>query len=466
MVQDNAATMATVKTHRRSAPAYAHTDMFSLILETLVEEMQRVIDKNTSVDAMDVDRSCTLTDAVLRLASCCRETHRCLKGHATFRLYAAFIYHASISHRPPNHPTQAGIVSRFYDGMFSLSVLTGCAGRGPHVNPHRFDALSVKDVVQDRFKTSRKLCELDATQLESRCGKYMPTDIYRVGLRVAAFIGRARLLAQRVRTTTPGALCRCEFALCNRDMLDMNRRGPSSNASLDDVFGIHGSPASQHEDSFDVSDDDTDEADGHAASTSCVTYWTSVCPGVLARVPVRRFCSHSCSLRYGEELRKILPVSASDVEAHDAANIPHSKLGLPRVAAASRASFKRNMAISRTIRNASRRRGTHPSTEQDLARRIFSNITDMLNIDLAILYAAACIAESPAASVSRVLPGTHADWRREHRKWTRAIEVAKGIYLQHGPRHRTLACDESRIPAWLSKVQNSATTMFPVQPVL
>lgn len=106
---------------------------------------------------------------------------------------------------------------------------------------------------------------------------------------------------------------------------------------------------------------------------------------------------------------------------------------------------------------------TNNVVDEDLASRIHSNIVDMLNVDLGMLCAAAYIAESPSASIARVLPGTYDDWRSETRKWTRPLEIVKGLYLQHFKNRHILVYDETRLPPWLSKVREKATLMFPVQ---
>jgi len=172
----------------------------------------------------------------------------------------------------------------------------------------------------------------------------------------------------------------------------------------------------------------------------------------------------ACFQGYTEKLRFVLPISAQEVESYEATCVTAGKIGLARIASACRAAFKRNTAIARTLRLARRSSMlTNNVVDEDLASRIHSNIVDMLNVDLGMLCAAAYIAESPSASIARVLPGTYDDWRSETRKWTRPLEIVKGLYLQHFKNRHILVYDETRLPPWLSKVREKATLMFPVQ---
>jgi hypothetical protein len=180
-------------------------------------------------------------------------------------------------------------------------------------------------------------------------------------------------------------------------------------------------------------------------------------------LPSRKFCSLVCFKAYTSHLRNVLPVSAYDVESYESTYVTAGKVGLSRISSACRAAFKRNTAIARTLRITKRKGGTGNIVTEDLASRIHSNIIDMLNVDLAILFAAAYIAESPSASIARLLPATYDDWRSDWRKWSRAIEVAKSVYTQHSRGSKVLAYDETQLPMWLSKVREKATIMFPVQ---
>jgi hypothetical protein len=238
---------------------------------------------------------------------------------------------------------------------------------------------------------------------------------------------------------------------------------------MEDVFGVH-APVTPEQPEFDDNssdgDDDVDDDGGGAAHApqlhkAYADYWASACPGVVVTVPPLNACSSFCIQRHAADLRRILPITDHDVESYESTRIPTEKVGLARVASACRVAFKRNAAISRTLRTTRRQRVANPIVCTALACRIHANIIDMLNVDLAILLAAAAIAESPSASIARALPGTHGAWRSDPRKWTRALEIAKSVYMQYAKSDRSLVYDETRLPLWLSKIHERALSMFP-----
>jgi hypothetical protein len=228
---------------------------------------------------------------------------------------------------------------------------------------------------------------------------------------------------------------------------------------LVDLFGEQGVSSSEEEE-----EDEEDENEPPVAS-----YWSTLSPRPLTALPRRTFCSLACSLAYEDEIRSAIPIRVSDAETHESFSSASGKVGLARVMASTRAAFKRNDAASRALREAMRalkKRQSH-TVKFDVFNRMHQNIIDALNIDLGILYAAASLAESPEACVNRQLPATAPGWRDgDVKKFLRAIERVKSIYLQHYKTGEGLARDERFPPRWLLKVKEAATGLFPARAVL
>ena len=218
------------------------------------------------------------------------------------------------------------------------------------------------------------------------------------------------------------------------------------------------------------SDDEEDEDDdyyGAGASwtrASC-SFWARLCPGVLTTLPRLQLCSKACVLAYEKELELVMPVSVAGLEAHECQSSVKGKTGLSRVVAVARAAVKRNAAAVRELRQ-SRHTTRRMNTTLSVAviGKMHANVQDMLAIDLALLMAAAAIAEAPVVANGRILPGTQPEWRNDARKWNRATELVKSIYLANrGPASRERVVDERDAPTWLRKVIDAAPQLFPIE---
>ena len=466
---------------------FALQDTYSIVTTTWTELLKETVDNCRPLEYESVSDLVNLTILIGRMAATCRSVTDIIRSDVTLRYYNAFLYYSMLSMRPQStlHPRQ--ITSRFLDGVHTINILSGDTGCGPHVDMHKFSGFTTKDVVSDRFKTAKKLCQLDELQLNDRCRKYVPEALAeKVGVRVAAFVGRARLLSQHAAKRNPSLVCRCELQSCSNLTLNMNGSTAkeftysSAHQALVDVFGVNESQSSQSSTSSSSDDDDDDDPDvdantntnnpNHTKHTineqtppngASGHYWRSVCPSTMARVPVKSFCSHTCASNYDAMLRAMVPISAEDVDLFES-SATHGKVGLSRVISASRAAFKRNISIARTLRT-SRRTNRSSHIAGTLAKRIHENVVDMLNVDLGLLFASSYLATSPPASIARTLPGTEIKWREKYKDYTRAIEMVKAIYIQHSE-GKELTSDETRLPYWLQRVRDKAPEMFPVKP--
>ena len=393
-----------------------------------------LVDTFSDSDSANAQRMLVAT-VLLKLERTTKQLRNLLREHSVLNFYR-FFFHTLTT--PP------ATTWRFLDATFGVPLFSGEYGQGPPLVA-RFDVLSPKEMIQDRVKTAKRLSELDNFVVLQRSKRYIPNDMpSAVCPRVAAFVGRARFLAQRLSVVNPQWRVTCSFASCSEVTIALESGIPPS---------MLGAPVQEE------SSSDDDDGDVEPASSG---YWSRACPSALARLPRMTFCCNACAASFGAELSTALPIRLDHAETHESFSCASGKMGLPRVLASARAAFKRNACASRSIREATRafKKRATTSIPFSVVSRLQANVVDVLNIDLAILAAAASLAESPSQCHNRVLPGTAPGWRTQ-RAWTRAIERIKSIYLRHA-RQGELVADERFPPMWLRKVKNVASDLFPV----
>jgi len=438
--------MAKTKPTARNRPTFP-IDQF---LNTLVEMLVDSIDSFSS-SVGDHSRRAVVSHALLRMECTNKANRDVLVADGRLRYYR-FFYHTL--------STNSLLPRRFLDSTFGVSLLTGSYGDGPS-NVQRFGVLTPKDVLQDRMNTARRLASLDLNHVVLKSAKYMPGDLPAcVGPRVAAFVGRTRFLTQLRAQARPEWVVECGFRSCRCRFLCSDVAAvQSSNPALVDLLGE--SPAS--------SDDDDDDASSDEDCLPGASYWAQLCPRPFTSLPRRVFCSLACSLAYDDEIISGIPIRVSDAETHETSSSARGKLGLPRLLASTRAAFKRNDSAARALRESMRcvKRRPHQTVKTEIFAKMHSNIIDVLNIDLGLLYAAAFLAESPEACVNRQLPATSPSWRDgDVRRFTRAILRVQSLYLEHHKAQDGLARDERFPPKWLLKVREAAPGLFPAKPSL
>jgi len=409
-----------------------------VVCDQLVQLFVAMVDK---FDKREKGQLAAVATALLRIES----TNKTIRQHiqTNKRLcYYRFFFHTAV---------ETNIPRRFLDGTFGVRLFTGGFGVGPS-NPERFNPLTSIDVLHDRVATANRLSTLSIDQVLVKSAKYMSDDLPTgVGPRVAAFVGRARFITQNRANAHPPWRMRCDFATCNCEFLGAANNGSASaNPALADIFG---EPVTESE----ASDDDDDEP-------PVIGYWANACPCPLTTMPKRVFCSLACSLAYEDELVAAVPVRVSDANAYETFSSANGKVGLSRLSASTRAAFRRNDAAVRALREAMRtvKKRTVSTVSHKLVEKIHENIVDVLNVDLALLYAASALAESQEACKSRILPATAPGWREgDTRRFSRALERIKSIYLQYHRKADGIARDE-RFPApWLRRVREAAEGLFP-----
>lgn len=392
----------------------------------------------------------TIATVLLKLEGTCRELRNLVRSDARLKYYR-FFYHTLIAN--------CILPRRFLDGTFGVELFAGDYGAGPG-DQARFAILGPKDVLQDRVTSAQRLSQLSEQEVRRKAAKYMAADLPdSVGVRVAAFVGRARFLVQSRMQNNPQWRIICNLATCSCSMLCSNGAMPGgvaqANPVLNDLFG---EPMTSSEEE---SDDDENTPPPHPVAS----YWSTLSPKPLTTLPRRVFCSLACSLAYEEELCVCVPVRISEAENFETYSSANGKLGLSRTLASTRAAFKRNDAASRSLREAMRtvKKRSESTIPNALIARMHSNIIDVLNVDLGLLYAAAALAESPGCCNGRILPATAPDWREaDVRKFHRAIERVKSIYVAHWREKDGLARDERFPPPWLRKVREEAPRLFSV----
>lgn len=445
---------AGTKRARGDAPASA-TDVVATtpfpaepVCETIVQLFFSLIDGTEIHNAAAQQQLRVLAITLIKLERTSKALRALLQSNTRLPYYRFFFHTSS---------TVDVLPRRFLDGVFGVNLFSNAFGNGPS-NPSRFDVLTPKDVLQDRVKTAKRLSELSIDQVVTRSVNYLADDLPSgVGPRVAAFVGRARFLTQHRATVNPQWVTVCNMATCSCKMLcsgTMTGGAQQSNPALADLFG---EPEAS-------SDEEEDENEDEPPQYPVASYWASLSPKPLTTLPKRVFCSLACSLAYEDELATAVPVRVTDAESHETFSSASGKVGLARVLASTRAAFKRNDAAARALREAMRtvRKRQSTTIRVELFERMHQNVVDVLNVDLGLLYAASALADSPSTCQGRLLPATAPGWRDvDIKKYARAIERVKAIYVQYHRERDGLARDE-RFPAhWLRKVRENATGLFP-----
>jgi hypothetical protein len=408
---------------RHSSKYRAPASALEPLVETLIDLFFESVDSHCH-NASGPRR--TLALALLAFEGVSRTTRRLLTTNPRLPFYLFYYWSVAGESRP----------RRFLDGTFGVVLFDGSFGDGPQA-PERLRALGASEVVSDRLVTASKLDAIAVEAARVRCGRYVPRDMPpRVSARVAAFVGRARLLCQTVAAHRPTLCVPCEASGCGRTMLDLN----------------YGAPALRSDTESDSDDDDAPPS-----------YWQSLLVRPMAQLPVCRLCSRACALDHEARVRLAVPVTLNDLMLQ--CDVPAHRSGLPRVGIELRLAFQRNAAVARALRTAARAIGSTPGADGPLTpervKRLHADIVQTLNVDTALLVAAAAVAESPPAAIGRRLAATHAEWRKE--TWSASVRKVHAIMARaaYSADRDGIAADPRTPPTWLQRCREQALDIFP-----
>ena len=426
------------------------------MLETLMFELVLLIDSMHAAASM---RALQAVETAIAAFGCTDKSNRGLVAScAALKYYRFFLDSVLLSQRRPS-------ARRFLDGTFGVSLFEGSYGIGPR-DLTRFQRLAPAEVLLDRKRTAHKIAHFDNTQLATRVAHYAASDVpHGVGTRVAAFVGRCRLLTQQCGQRPANA---CVCGRCGRRILRLEagtREQGVSDVTNDGVALPTQQPANEID--SDDSDDSDDEVVGAAGAAGAAGFWRSISlDGGVSTLPAIHLCSRTCELKYEEELILAAPFTCHMLEeAEDGFDrIGRKPDGVQRVVVAFRAAVKRHGAVTRHLREARRahRALATKALTDEAVERLHKQIIDVMNVDLALLYAAEALAQSPSLAYGRVLPGATMGWRHAH-DWSSALAVVKRILRQHetGGSVRYPSLDLRCPPRWLRRVVEQAETLFP-----
>lgn len=345
---------------------------------------------------------------------------------------------------------QTTIPWRFCDGTFGVTLLSGSHGTGIPVTA-AFSSWNVAKIHEDRFKTALKLTGEDLLEKKhavKAASLYVPEDLPSgVGLRVSAFVGRMRFLCQNTAAWKRELCAHCDRAGCSAPCLVANF--VSNNQAQ--IPGIDQLPT-------DYSSDSGSECDPSDAGE----FWKLILPKTRAVAPHRTFCSLACERAYTKELNLAVTFDINNLDP-----LSHRKVGqsgLSRVAHEARSCWIRNGAQARALRAAKLTwtRMRFKTLGPEFFEQLQADVRDLLNIDLALVAAAATVAESQEVAKNRTLPATCANWRSDAHTYKRAIAAVRIIYKARFRDNDGIAADERNPPRWLKKVLESAQQIFPV----
>jgi hypothetical protein len=397
-----------------------------------------------SIDACsskDTELRADMGQALLRLEEVSWELRRHVWGDKRLCYYRYFFHSVN---------RQTTIPWRFCDGTFGVPLLSGSYGTGIPSSAS-FATWTVTTLHDDRFKSAAKLSTdglLEKKSLVKAASLYVPTDLPAgIGLRVAAFVGRMRFLSQNVALWKRELCVNCDRAGCGVPCLAVNFI--SNNQAQ--IPGIDQMPA-------DYSSDSCEECDSSEAGE----FWKLILPKTRAVAPHRTFCSLACEKAYASELNLAVTFDVDNLDP--LLHHPIGKSGLSRVAAEARSCWVRNATNARALREAKRTwtRMRFKTLGPEFIKQLQADVRDLLNIDLALVVAAAAVAESQEAAKNRKLPATCAHWRSDARAYKRAIAAIRIIYKNKFKDEDGIAFDQRNPPKWLQSVVDARHSVFPI----
>jgi hypothetical protein len=310
------------------------------------------------------------------------------------------------------------------DGPFSGTAVSDAAA---------VRRLDVRAAVADRVSCVNTL-ELEATNLDVVRQRFYAPDLpHDVPLSIKIFIGRARFMFNAIRQQHGDdddsfAPCR----VCKRQCFF--RQPP-----LED------------------SDDEEVTAPPPLGSVESQRGYWSMCGGCQPKLYCgeNQCCSSFCECKLQLEIETAMAISSNELLMYDA---PDNKQGAGRVPAALRAALKRNELAARRMRSSENflYKVLAPNDVKEY-RRLSSK---MMNVDLALLHAAAYVAESPALIAGRVVPPLTPNWRSVPTLYRSAAVACKQLFEAYRPVDAVPVSSIVIRPRFLSKSRDQATSFF------
>jgi hypothetical protein len=233
------------------------------------------------------------------------------------------------------------------------------------------------DALADRRLSVRTLEKIGFDKIEPQS-----SDLSGTPLKVQGFVARERALFAGLRRIRP-----CEFATCQ-------------NCECGRVFFVGRGP--------------------HAGSDAS---FLTLVAGSAAKAPQTRFCTSNCYRQWLFQLDSALPRIDAIMEDEVC-----RKQGRARVAEALRQVFKRNEIASRTLRVLNKKPPLLPAVSSEDFKREREKRVKMLNVDMALVFAASLLAESHVLANGKVLPASFQDWRQKPLFFAKSIKIVCGLY--------------------------------------
>jgi hypothetical protein len=413
------------------------------VLEPLIENLIALLCEELDGDSVCVARAHAIQVAIRQFEGTNRTCLQLVRQSPVLKYYHSFA----------DSLRQFDPLMHFLEGIKHINVFEGHYGDGPK-NTTKFQNITKTGLLRDRFNTAQQLTLLDTWQLNSRVLHYRPSDVpTAVGTRVAVFIGRVRSLAQIYANRHADEMQEC--SICGK----MTIRGAQQN--------LHSEEPSSTSNDFVVNSDEDDDDEFECNSAGTASFWKIAGPELatfLQTTHAPNTCCVACESAYSDEFRQAVPITAEFLDNWEARHVPAHCHGLSRVFTTAKVLQRRNAACVRALREARRqcKANTKASISINVIERIHELLMDMLNVDLAVVLAAAALAESPIMCTTRMLPACSAVWREDAARWKNVIQRVRAIYFdQSGHRQREKPLTFLDQPKWVRHVIDCAPELFP-----
>ena len=275
--------------------------------------------------------------------------------------------------------------------------------------------------------------------------RWFPPDLAGdIPARVGILAGRMRAVTQRVHQARPTASHpACANRACNRQYyagFDLGTGTPGDARDVD-----------RH------ADDDADDADD--AGHEVPNYWTECGGSTFTSFDPRRFCCRHCQAHWTAAARAAVLADEIELDADAAVE----RTGYSRIGEAFRAALKRNEAFARKLRTVTKSLpALAPLSSRDVVE-LRRRLARMLNVDLALLYAASTLAEDAQLAARSTLPGTTSGWRATPYFWRRSLAATAALYSRHARADEQICTTMLTVPKYARRARDGCLELFGVR---
>ena len=414
------------------------SDTFQLLIPLSYSLLCRLVDQAQCADSLNAR---TLLFRWLRDVSLlCTEARNLVRQQPG--IDALLFYEL---HRVRPNPSTANSGRQIFDFTPPLLPLF----EGPHGSTEYVDAFShqtARTAIEDRFATVRKLEQASPERVDAMKAKHNASDLHSsLPAKVRVFVGRARYFVQGIHYKAPSAFTHCDNMTCRKRILTW------------DGFVMRGVKSGRTNMYWEA-------CGGSDTPSGLVDDMNILVCGPVCELKVLNAIQCAACFFY-HEMNHVF-ADAAPTEAK-------------RMVREYNEAMSRNAIVSRRRRAhrqdvyREQRRGVEQVLHEEVREEIYARVTKMLNVDLALTYAARTLANDNRLMRRRAIPSAFPCWREHPSLWKAPLEAIL-LYMSNSryfSKRRKRTCDDLQdeivsckmnVPEWMQKVRDKSGTLFPV----